>query len=66
MQQIIGIDFANEKFGDWTAISSICSHCKSVIETKTFNPNDNAPQMSVFIRCPKCGEKFDRHIIREE
>ena len=66
MQQIIGIDLASEKLGDWTVICSVCSNCKNIIEMKKFKPNKNAPQMSVFIRCPNCGIKFDRHVIREE
>ena len=64
--QIIGIDLADEKFKDMSAINSICMRCNSVIETKTFQNNDNKPQVTIFKNCPVCGIKIERHIIREE
>lgn len=65
-KQIIGIDFSSEKFRDLTSLNSLCTKCKSVVESKTFKPDDNAPQMSVFIKCPICGVKFTSHQLYEE
>lgn len=65
MEQIMGIDLANENMRDMTAIKSMCSKCKRIIEAKSFKAEDNAPKMTVFIRCPQCGAKFDRHILKE-
>jgi len=62
--QIIGIDLADENSEDWSAISSVCGNCKTVIESKTFD-KDNIPQSAIFKRCPICGVRFKKHIINE-
>ena len=63
--QIIGIDLADERYGDCSAISSVCGGCKSIVESRVFSNKDNRPQMTIFKRCPTCGVKFKRHIIRQ-
>lgn len=63
--QIIGIDLANEKSEDCSAINSICGKCMSVIESKFFSNNDNKPQLTIFKKCPICGAEFKKHIVSE-
>jgi len=63
--QIIGIDLADENFEDYSVISITCLSCNTIIETKAFANKDNMPQATIFKRCPICGVKFKKHIIRE-
>lgn len=65
-KQIIGIEFANEKYGDCTVLNSMCTKCKTIIESKEFKVENNSPQMSLFIKCPVCGVKFKSHKLYEE
>jgi hypothetical protein len=64
--QLIGIDLAKEGCSDYSGINTICGKCKSVIETRTFDCNNNSPQATIFKNCPVCGTRFKRHIITEE
>lgn len=61
--QIIGIDLADERIGDCSAVSSMCGWCRNIVESKTFSNEDEKPQMTIFKKCPICGVKFTRHII---
>jgi len=61
--QRIGIDLAHEEFGDFSSISSICSNCNYVIESKPFK--GETIQATIFKKCPQCGVEFKKHIIYE-
>jgi len=63
--QIIGIDLADENSEDFSAISSMCGNCKTIIESKAFANKDNKPQATIFKRCPVCGIEFKKHTIKE-
>jgi hypothetical protein len=63
MIQIIGIDLSQSK--DMSAISSVCSHCRHIIEIKTYDPNTYGCELTIFKNCPKCGVRFTKHIINE-
>lgn len=62
--QFIGIDLADENSEDWSAISSVCGNCKTVIESKVFD-KCNVPQATIFKTCPVCGVKFKKRIVNE-
>lgn len=61
--QIIGADLAGENSEDWSAISSVCGNCNTIIESNVFDKGN--PQSTIFKRCPVCGIKFTKHIINE-
>lgn len=63
--QIIGIDLADERFGDCSVISSMCRNCRGVIESMAFSNKDNKPQMTIFKRCPICKVEFKKHVISQ-
>lgn len=63
--QYIGIDIADENFGDLSAVSVICGRCKTVIDTYTVNQNHNEIPLTAYKKCPSCGTKFTKHLICE-
>lgn len=62
-KQIIGMDLSTSK--DCSCISSICSNCKHVIETKLYNPEVHGCDLTIYDACPYCGVKLTKHIINE-
>lgn len=64
-KQIIAIDFASEGTEDMSAITSMCTKCKAILESRVYDPNKNNMQLSMFVKCPICGVKFNKHIIHE-
>jgi hypothetical protein len=59
--QIIGMDLSESD--DCSCISSICSNCKQVIETKIYDPDINGCEFTVYKECPHCGTKLTKHIF---
>lgn len=66
MEQLIGIDLADEKLDDCSAVSCICGHCRTVISSKTYDKDNNSVNVPFFIKCPQCGVKFTKRVIMEE
>jgi len=60
--QIIGIDLSYSK--DCSSISSICSGCKQIIETKLYDSKIYGCDFTVYKTCPHCGAKLVKHIIK--
>lgn len=61
--QVIGIDVTDSR--DFTAITGMCGKCHTVIDVKLYDPNINQINLPLYINCPACGTKIERHIIAE-
>lgn len=60
--QVIGIDWANEE--DYSSVNVICSSCKTILLTGV-STDESFIGVPIYRKCPICGVKFDKHIIRE-
>lgn len=61
--QIIGMDLSD--LDDFSVISSMCSTCHHIIETKVYKPEINCCMFTIFKECPNCGIRLKRHKIKE-
>lgn len=61
--QIIGVNISNSR--DFSAITSLCGNCNTVIDIKLYNSTINQIDLPLYIKCPVCGTKIKKHMIAE-
>ena len=61
--QIIGVDVTDSR--DFSAITSLCGNCNTVIDIKLYDPTINQTDIPLYIKCPVCGAKIKRHMVIE-
>lgn len=61
--QIIGVDATDLR--DFSAITSLCGNCNTVIDVKLYDQNINQIDLPLYIKCPTCGTKIKMHMIGE-
>lgn len=59
--QIIGVDITDSS--DFSAITSLCGNCNTVIDIKWYDPAINQIDLPLYIKCPVCGTKIKRHMV---
>lgn len=57
---ILGYDIAGEDSKDFSAISTICGACRSIIHTETFTGEEIEIEMPS--KCPYCEAEFKRFV----